>query len=353
MNMKKLIGMVVVFVLLAGIALVQRKDDTPRQQESNGQAGILPSGLDLNAVSQLDVTQGSNNVELVKKDGVWTVASLYGYPADFSRLADALRAMAEVKAGSPLRAANVQASEFGLDDTAKQITLKTGDGRAAAAVTVGARREASAQVGWANQFFVRKNQESAVYLVDYDFQPFSEKPEEWISTELLRVSSGDVVSVQAGEVLLKLDGADWTLAGLDQAAEELQTSEASRMRSALQYLNCTTVADPAKTDAELGMETPVVFVAQTQDGLTYTVKLGAKTGDGQFMRIAVDYVRAEQSEEGDDRADKAAKLNARLSPWTYVIGTYAAEAMQLTRDKLVKPKTDEPAAEETDSEVSE
>lgn len=325
MNMKKLIGMALVLVLLAGIAVWQRKGHEVRRSTPAADATLLKN-VDLNAVTRLEVTQSSNHVALLKKDGQWVVDSLYGYPADFDRLADALRKAAEVKTGSPVRTGNVAASELGLDDKAKSIVLKTGDGREAAALTVGARREASATAGWANQFFVRNGGSEAVYLVDYDFRPFSEKPADWISKELLAVQPGDIVTVQSGNVKMKLDGASWTLEGLNAETEELQSTEAEKLRSALQYLNCTSVADPAKTDAELGFDKPAVYTAQTKDGVTYTVKLGAAADGGRYVRI---------SAAGNADADK---LNEKLSKWTYVVSSYAADSLMISRDKLVKPK---------------
>jgi hypothetical protein len=327
MNMKKLIGMAVMLVLLAGVAVWQRSGREVRHRMPSDADAALFKGVDLNAITRLEVTQSSNHVVLLKKDGRWSVDSLYGYPADFDRLADALRKAAEVKTGRPVRAGNVAAAEFGLDDAAKRIVLKTGDGKETAAVTVGARREASATAGWASQFFVRRNDSEAVYLVDYDFRPFSEKPADWISKELLSVQSDDIVAVQSGEVKMKLDGASWTLEGLNAETEELQSTEAGRLRSALQYLNCTTVVDPAKSDAELGFDKPDIYTAQTKDGFTYTVKLGAKTADGRYVRI---------SAEG--KADQVDKLNEKLSKWTYSISTYAAESLLIPRDKLVKAK---------------
>lgn len=326
MKMKKLIGMAIVFVVLASIALWQGRDRSPSLPEAVVLKVALLGDIDLNALTGLDV----NEVSLEKIDGVWGVSSLQGYPVDFPRLADALRKLAEVELGQPVRSGNVDSAEFGLDAPKKNLVLKTGAQQVAAKIHVGARREASS--GWANQFFVRTGDDVAVYLVDYDFRPFSDNPSEWISKELLRVPSTNVVSVSVGDVELKQDGAEWVLADLDSETEEFQSSEANRLRSALQYLNCETVAEP---DVEFG--TPTVYTAKTQDGLIYTVTLGNETEDGQLARIKVEAEDSDASEHVD-------QLNEKLSNWTYVISSYAAESLRLTRDQLVKPIED---AEET------
>jgi hypothetical protein len=359
MTFKKLIGMAVVLVLLAAAAVWQQKSRAPRRAESVSAETTLLDGVDLNAVDRVDVTKDSNTVSVVKKDGRWEVESLYGYPADFGKLADALRKAAEVKTGESVRSANVDDSEFGLTGDAKAIAIKVG-GADAADITVGARREASSSAGWANQFFIRKGGSDSVYLVDYDFRPFSENAADWINKELVRVSSSDIVSVQTGDAELKEESGKWTLTDLNADTEDFQTSEANRLRSALQYFNCTTVADPSKTDADLGFDAAKEFTAETQDGFTYTVKIGGETDDGRYVRVAVAYTRpdAPAKPDGDDadkqsayeqelkafnemadaNAKKADELNAKLSNWTYVISGYTAESLMIPRDKLVKVK---------------
>ncbi|MFA5688820.1 MAG: DUF4340 domain-containing protein [Kiritimatiellales bacterium] len=359
MNSKNFFLMVVVLAVLAGIAVWQRKDSTSRHEKTPAESTLL-AGADLNAIDRIEVSDSSGAATVVKKDGRWAVESLYDYPADFSRLAGALRAAAEVKTGAPVRTKNVDAAEFGLNAGAKKIVLKTGD-QTAAEIIVGARREASSTAGWANQYFITKSGGDSVFLVDYDFRPFAGNSAEWMNKELLRVQSGDVVAVKTGDVELKEESGTWTLAGLDLEKEKLQTSEANRMRSAMQYLNCTTVADPA---AEFSVDSE--YTAKTKDGFTYTVKTGTEADGGRLMQLAVEYVAppAPAKPSGDDadqaaafdRAEseyhltveanthKAAELNARLSGWTYVVSTYSADAFRLTRDKLVKEK--EPAAAE-------
>ncbi len=353
MNVKKLVGMAVVLVLLIGVAIWQHQGEKTRTRAVMADDATLLQGVDLNAITQLDITQASNHVALIKKDKRWVVDSLYDYPANFTKLADALRTMADVKTGNPIHTGNVDASEFGLDENAKTIALKD-----VVSVTLGARREASSSVGWANQFFVQKSDNGNVYLVDYDFRPFSERSADWINKELLRVPSADIISVQSGDVELKQDETEWILTDLNKETEELQSSEANQLRSALQSLSCVTIADPNADFVE-----SQTYTARTKDGVTYTVKLGAKTDDGLLVRIAAEYTRPAPpiESEGDDAAKKEAyskqldafnntaattadnvdKLNAKLSKWTYIISHSAAESLTIPRNTLVKPKTEE------------
>ncbi|VGO16483.1 hypothetical protein PDESU_05074 [Pontiella desulfatans] len=322
MTSKKLIGMVIALAVLAGIALMQNKGGNKHRADMDKTAATLLQGLDLNTVDGVAIAEGSDSVELVKQDGKWVVGSLFNYPADFKKLADALRAASEVTMGSPVRSANVDAAEFGLDK-AKSIVLKTG-GNDAVKLAVGARREASNTAGWANQHFVQKGGADDIYLVDYDFRPFTEESDDWIDTELINVSSSDIVSVKAGDMELNSVSNTWTLADLDEETEEFQSSEANKLRMALQYLNCTTVADPAMTDADLGFTNAVAYTASTTNK-SYTVTLGGEADNGRYLRLSGD-------------------VPEKVNGWTYVVSTYEANDFLLTRDKLVKAK--EPEEEE-------
>jgi hypothetical protein len=292
---------------------------------------------------------------------------MYGYPADFSKLAGALRQLAELETGSPVRTGNITSEEFGLDDKAKRIGLKAGDSRTAATVTVGVQRKATVATGWKKQSFIRRDKEESIYLVDCEFTEFSGQSTDWINGELLRVPPDDIVSVNAGGVVLKQIGSEWTLPDLNKDTEQLVQPEADRLRSGLESLGCGAVADPARTDAELGFDKPFTYVAQTKDGFTYTVKLGAKADERQFVRIAVDYTRPAPpvAPEGDDaekkkaydeelqefnstvaaNTDKTVKLNEKVSKWTYVVGAYLTESLQLSRANLVEEKGGEKDAE--------
>ncbi len=315
MKPKQLIIMVVALAVLAGIALMQRGSGKKRISQTDPGATLF-QGLELNTVDGFEVSRGSESVSLTKKAGTWKVESLYDYPADFGRLADALRAASDVKTGSPVRSANVDASEYGLDQ-AKRVVLKAG-GADAAQLDIGTQREASDAAGWANQHFVRKDGSADVYLVDYDFRPFSERPGDWIDKELLNVASSGIVSVKAGDVELKEIEGQWTLAGLNEETEELQTSEAGKLRSALQYLNCSSIADPDRSDEDLGFSDAAVYTASTTNQ-TITVTVGGEADGGRYVRFSGD-------------------VPEKLNGWTYVVSSYKADNFLFSRDKLVKEK---------------
>lgn len=362
MTVKKLIGMALALILLVTVAILQHHGGKSPSANDSGKQSTLFEGIDLNTVSAIDVENGSNSVALVKPDGKWTIASLFGYPADFGKLANTIRSAAQAKLGSPVRAGNVDESEYGLGADAKKIVLKAGD-KILATIVVGATRKGSDSAANTREYFIRRNDDPSIYLVDYDFGSFSNTAEDWMDKQLVSVRSGDLVEVKTDDIDLQQDGTTWKLADLDPATEDFQTPVANRLRSGLRYLTCDSVADPSQTDEKLGFDAPAHYTARTRDGFTYSVTLGAAKDDkGRYVRMAVDYEKpeppvapaddAEQAQKDEYKqkldaynaataanAKKAKELTARWSHWTYVIDTYTANSFAIPRSELVKAKT--------------
>lgn len=349
MNRNQLIGMLLTLGVLTGVVIHQKKD-TNRDLEVGKSDKMLLAGIDLNAVNGLEVSLGTNGVHLVKKDGHWLAADLSDYPVDFDRLAQAVRAAANVKLGRPVRSGNMDEAEFGFGPESRRITFKTGS-KTMATLEVGAQRAAANEADWSEQYFIRQAGDDAIYLADYNFRPFSAKEVDWIDQLLMDVHAQEIVSVQAGALQFKLEDNNWSLAGLDAEKEELQSAEANKSRSALQYVRCQTIADKHLSEAELGFDQPEKYVAETKDGFAYSVLLGAETAGDRYARFSVSYTRpagpsddaSQTAKEAfnkscNDNEAKAAKLNGRLTGWTYVISASKAAEMLPDREKLVKTK---------------
>ena len=328
MSAKKLISMAVALIVLTAVALMQQSGGKKHAAQAV-EPTLLFQGLELNSITHVEISQGLDRVALAKSDGTWKVESLYDYPADFDKLAQALHAASEIETGRPIRSANVATSEYGFDN-AKIIVLKSGD-KEAIKLEVGAQREASREAGWANQHFVRKNGNDDIYLVDYDFRPFTTESDNWIDTELMNISSSDIVSVKTADAELKEDAGKWTIIGLNEETEELQTAEANKLRSALQYLNCTSVADPDKSDADLGFNNPTAYTASTTNK-TITVTVGNQTDGGRYIQLSGD-------------------VPEKLTEWTYVVSNYKADNLLINRGNLVKEKEETSIQPPTTEEI--
>lgn len=349
----------ITLVALVTIAVIQKQTKNQSHQKKTNKEITLLTGIDLNTITGIEVQEGSNSVSLTKKDGTWSVVSLYNYPADFRKLADAVQSCSQVKTDTVIRSKNISAAEFGLDNTAKHISMKSNN-KEILAINVGKSRDASKTTGWSNQHFINKSGLDSIFLVDYNFRQFTANSADWIKKDILNITSSDIVAVETGDIKLQLKGSDWILPDLNKQ-EELKSEEASKLRSALQYLNCITIANPTAPNVELGFDNPMVYKAETKDGFTYTIALGKKTDQGRYARLSATYKKpAKPIAPGKDADDskketyekelneyntatannenKANEFKEIQSKWTYIIDNSKADTLLLTRDKLIQEK---------------
>jgi len=366
MTGRKLIGMLVVFAVLAVIAVFQRSGSRSAEVGRDQADTLLFEGIDLRSITSIEVKEGTNMVSLALRDGQWVVASLYDYPVDFDRLTEAIRSAAERKLGSPERAGNVDEAEYGFGPDARRITFLTGS-ETNAFIEVGAKRQGSELADYPNEYFVRRNGSRSIFLVDYDFEAYSSINEDWVDRQLVDVRENELIEVRAGSLVLRREESGWMLEGMDPETEAVQPEAVTRLASALQRLALDSVADPSRTDEELGFDEPESYLAKTGDGRVYAVTLGGETEEGRYARFAVSFEPPEPPVEPEIGAgqeqldaygqamrefesrtaagrDAAREQNDRLSPWTYRISPYNAERMVADRDALVQAETSADAA---------
>ncbi len=325
MTAKKLVGMGYVLLLLVAIAVVQHYRTQSLHSAQKPQRGKMFDGLDLNTVTAIDIATSTNTVSLVKTDGEWKVESLFGYPADFERLKNRIRAVANVDLGHPVRTGNLDDSEYGFGSGAKYIVLKAGE-TLAAKIEVGARRQGSGS-GYIAQFFIRIDDAPEIYQVNYEFDAFPDVSADWINPRLINVPSASVASIRTGNVDLSLVDGEWELAGLDPETEELDVAAVGALRSALLGLSCIGVADPALSDAELGFDSAFEVSLETTAGVAYRISLGAETDRGdRYARVAV------------DSTAQTVAAPEEVSGWTYIVAQDDAAQLMVDRARLVREK---------------
>ena len=159
-----------VAVVLGGAAYMLSSGSKPSAAKLNGKT-ILP-GLDVSAVASIEV---GDKLKLSAGDGGWTLDSLYGYPADRSKIAENLLKLVELKVGQVARGR-------ALGD-AKDIVLRDAAGKELARLPVGDRHRGR-YVGFAGE----------TVLVTDSLDAFDGAVRDWCDTNIadFNVSFNDV-----------------------------------------------------------------------------------------------------------------------------------------------------------------
>src|SRR4051812_23233610 len=91
MNRKQLVTLVVLVVVLGGLGIYIRNRQNNAFSSGNTSVGQKLLGkFDVNAVGHLALKQGTNEVNLAKKDNLWRVRERNDYPANYSEITDFL-----------------------------------------------------------------------------------------------------------------------------------------------------------------------------------------------------------------------------------------------------------------------
>src|SRR6516225_4724787 len=99
MNRKQLVILLVIFAALgvAGLALYKRNEGSWKSVNKEIGQKLL-GDLPVNDITHVTIKQGTNEVNLVKKDDLWRVAERKDYPANYTELSGALLKLRDLKA---------------------------------------------------------------------------------------------------------------------------------------------------------------------------------------------------------------------------------------------------------------
>lgn len=401
MAQRKLLILAGILVALGLIAYLSSRPSKPALTQGMASGDVLLESLDLNAIVKITIASSNATVELARKDGIWVAESLFDYPVDFEKLRGQLTALPGLKIGQLVRGGESMLEELGLDDDRTTVTLMDESGSELAALQIGETRSSQQNTqfgGMPAGHYVRMG-EGPVAIVADSLSSWTGESANWIKKQLFQVSGPSIHNVSVthpdGSYDIRFPGgASGEVSGL-QEGETTNTGNAGRLQRALSYLSCQSVADPALSDEDFGLDDTIVYRATDEDGLTYTAHIGAETDDdGRYARFDVSYEEPEAPTRDDAEAlvpeeaeptatettageeedaetapsreeridtqlatltqeheDKVKEVRERveelsvLKGWTYVLASYSAGSMILPRAEVVD-QPEPPEAEE-------
>ncbi|TWT42456.1 DUF4340 domain-containing protein [Botrimarina hoheduenensis] len=149
--------------------------------------------------------------EVTEADGVWSIPSQGGYPADAEQqMADASTAVMDREVLAIVSQSAGDHPEFGVVEPSpnlqvgqtgvgKRVTLAKGDGTALVDLIIGKQVKDEP-----DQRYVRRVNQDVVYIVDLDDASLSTKFEDWIEDDLLDLSPFDIERVRIKDYTAEL-----------------------------------------------------------------------------------------------------------------------------------------------------
>ncbi|MBR4654897.1 MAG: DUF4340 domain-containing protein [Kiritimatiellae bacterium] len=324
-------------VVLGGVAWFCNSGRTVRAPSIVGER-ILPS-FDISDVARIEIG-GAKKVQLVADDKGWKIQSLYGYPADVTKIRENLLKLTELKVGQVANGKKLASPAT--------VDIQNAAGKSLAALPLGETHNSKPKGqaamygggGYPDGRYVEYKGKTV--LVKETLDAFDGDPKKWTDTRIASVTASDVTAVtySQGKEVVKLARKDskWELEGLGPK-EELDTSKTYSLDSALSYLDFTDVADPKKTEADLGFATGAVYTVVLKNGESYTAKVGGKNGSDRWVRLSASFKAVGTNATENAASEKKVKeFNDKVSRWTYAVSSYSADNMSKKRADLVKAK---------------
>lgn len=397
MKLKTLLTLIGLAVLLGALAYYSAQKKKPFSMPSAIGSKVLPN-LAVNRVGKLVITSRDGATTVAKSREKWIVASRFNYPANFGKVADMIRELSELKVGQTVNASPSQLGAFNLvspgstgtnrpSNAGTSVELRDEKDGLLASLLIGkgfmrpgADRSMEMMMnfgGYPDGQYVQTF-DGKVYLVSRTLDRLTESAKTWLADDFINASATDIKEIKISgpdRTLIKLvrakDGDSFILADLRPEEGSLESSKVNQITGALSRLGFEDVADPALTLKETGLDRPIVFWATTKDGLIYSLQLGNTLTNENFDRYltvsvtnehSADQQTPEKAKQKTDQkegrpaaeqkniSEQAAELNGKFGSWIYVIRSYRAEPMLLTRDDLIKkPERPRTGGEQTNA----
>jgi hypothetical protein len=385
MNRKQLIVLIVLLVVLGivGLKLYQSNQTSWQGGSRQGTPLKLLGELPVNDVAAIVIKGGTNQLDLVKKDGLWRVKERNDYPANFSEISGFLLKAADLKAAQTEEIGLSQLGRYKLlppgpaTNTAVQVELLDQNGKAIKSLLLGKTHmrksegrpspmgEMGENEGFPDGRYVMVGAGAkTVAVVSDPLSNLEAKPDQWLNKDFFKVEKIRSIAVvfpvatNSWKVARDTETAtDWKLAEA-KPGEQLDSSKTSSFSYALNSPSFSDVL-PADTKPEqTGLDKPTVITVDTFENFTYTLKLGQKTNDNIPMVLSVAAQLPKdrtpgKDEKPEDKArldkefkDAQKKLDDKLTQeksfekWTYLVSNWTVDSLLKNRAELLVEKKD-------------
>jgi hypothetical protein len=309
-----------------------------------------------------------------------------GYPADYSLISAFVLKAADLKATQTEDIGPSQLGRFKLlppgpgTNTGTLVEFKDKDGKALKSLLIGKQhlRKPSrpspvgefGDEGYPDGRYVMVGVGTKTAAIISDPLNTAEaKPEQWLNKDFFKVEKIRSIAVafpvatNSWKVSRETESADWKLADA-KPEEQLDSTKTGSFATAL---SSPTFSDVSPADAkpeQCGLDKPTVISLDTFDNFAYTLKVGAKTNDADYLTVAVTAALPKERMPGKDekpedktKLDKEfqnsqAKLTDKLKQeqgygkWTYLVSGWTLDSLLKERSQLLVEKKEEPKKDE-------
>jgi hypothetical protein len=377
MNRKQLVVLLVLACVIGGtwLWMRQRNSDAWEGGEKGIGQKLLPN-LAVNAVAQITIKTGTNELNLARRENLWRVRERNDYPANFSRISELLLKLADLKVAQTEEVGPSQLARFALvspgpvTNTGTLVELKDTNGKTLHTLLLGKRhiRKPGAEspiegAGWPDGRYVQAGGGKNVAVISDTLDSVQCQPQQWLNKEFFSIDKPRTVALQfhdatnSWKLVRASETNDWQL---DRAkpGEALDSSKISGVTSLFRSPGFNDVLPRVAQPEVSGPADANGLTVETFDGFTYAARIEPKR-DGDYpltLSVTADLPAARTPAENEKAQDKSKldtafqerrkKLADKLARerqfanWIYLVPPSTVDPFLKAKSQLlVEPKT--------------
>ena len=359
MRIKTLLILTAVLAVLigAGVMMMRLNDqDTPYTT----MGAYLVRDLPVNDIQKISIEDAADRVRLEKKSGKWVVNNRSGYPADFSRITDFVRALRDAKTGRSFEPSETTISSLCLldpstenisdEDKGIRVKLLNKDEKILADLLLGSRRS-SESGGPSGGRYVSLEGFPEVHLIDKPLALCKPAPSDWLDKDLLDIPASEIKSISCekdGVYLYSFErdsSQDRFKTLVFPSGEKIDEQALKKLSGTLSSFRIEDVIPASKLG---GGDFAACLEYRLFDGRKISIRPG-KTGNGQsrpIVRISIDIGHTDSGGQDSDQkapdvqmdeetAAETAELQDTVSRWVFVLSEWRFESLVTDPEELV------------------
>ena len=322
MKAKQLVFVLVLLLVLGAAALWLSKRNEASWSSTATHTDAKVITFPLNDVAHVTIKGGGAEVNLVKKQEVWTVRERADYPADFQKVSQVIRKLWELKPVQDIKIGPSQLARLQLTEPTAEPTSGTllelkdsGDKRLSALLLGKNQMRESEQVQMpggfpVGRYVMAQDGSNHVSLVSETFADLQTKPEQWLNHDFIRIENAKLIAMKsttpASEWTLTRENATapWKLADA-KPGEEFDVNKATAIASLFASPQFTDVLAP---DAQV--QNIATARLETVDGFVYELKIGALQGESYPVLVSVNAnLPKERTPAADEKPEDKQRLD--------------------------------------------
>jgi hypothetical protein len=338
MRSKGLLGLVLATAVVLIVAIVVAAGSRAPSADPQSGAAVLPQlAKRADDVARLTLVHGESTTTLRRQGDQWLVDEKSGYPADPTKVHQALLGLAELryveaKTRKPDLYARLEVEDAGQKGAKSTLVTASDEKGALLGEVIAGKRRVDQLGGGVDGIYLRKPGEAQSWLARGTLD-LAGDAQGWLDRKVIDLPQEKVKEA----VLIQPDGSKLDIArGQPEAPLALKGAPAA---AKLKSDGAVSEAGNALADVEFADVRPAADMTFPKEGVAHaeytsfdglTIKLALVEQDGKA------WARIEASGTGDGEKP-AAELNAKLSPWVYALPEYKAKALKTKLADLVAP----------------